>query len=281
VGTSSSTSLNVTKKDLNGTACATLGVQKNATATVGAYVEATIDGVSGYSVTSNTISFDITTFDAPKSCLYLPGYYQNWTADATDFWETEGGSGIYSMLVTFAEDATNTPGFCPFKLYDGSNWLGYNDGYTAEWGDESFFSNSDGNFAVPVGEETNIITLNKNTKTFSRTVVTKVGLIGDFSPSDWSTDVEFTYDASSNTWRTEPVTFEAGKEFLIRFNGDWADSNKYGGATALSSEVEGGYELENSGSAANISIDTFGGAGTYVMVLVGNHTPYVLKAEKQ
>jgi len=282
IGSSFNNSVTVSKSDLNSFACSDLGVAKNVTETMTAYLTAQIYDTNTEKLISNKITFDLTTFDSPKSCIYLPGYYQGWKDNKTEVWEMEGGTKIYRILVTFLEDATNTPGFCPFKLYDGSNWLGYNDGYTAEWGDVDFFANNDGNFAVLVGEETNFVTINMNTKTLSKERVTSLGIIGSFSASNgWGNDVSFTYDPDQNVWLTDPIDFVAGDEFLIRTNASWADSDKYGDALVASSEVAGGYELTNSGSAANIKIDNLGGAGTYIMKIYGNHTPLVLVAEKQ
>ena len=269
-------SLSVSKADLNSFACSDLGILKNATAQVTAYLVASIYGTSVASVrSSNSIAFNITTFDAPKSSIFLPGFYNGWNNSKGEFWEMEGGSKIYRTLVKFTEDATNTPGFCPFKLYAGGSWLGYNDGYEPSWG--RIFENKDGNWAVPSTEPINFLTVNMSTKTATRVAVTSVGLIGSFAASNnWANDVLFDYDPAENVWKTAPIVLAATDEFLVRLNGSWDD--KYGDGTVKSSAVEGGFELTEGGKAANIKSP---GAGTYVVKLYGNRTPLVIAYEQQ
>ena len=166
-GQTFTTSLTVGKGDLNSFACSDLGVGKNETASLGAYVVASLYGTDVSTIrSSNTISFNITTFDAPKTCVYMPGFYQGWVADKTDLWETEGGSKTYRALVSFVEDATNTPGLCPFKFYVDGAWVGQNDGYTGDWA-EADYGDPDGNFAVAAGKEVTIVTVNTTTKKVS------------------------------------------------------------------------------------------------------------------
>lgn len=277
-GRSFTNSLTISKGDLNSFACSDLGVGKNVTATLGAYVVAALYGTKVSSVRSgNDISFNITTFDAPKSSIFLPGFYNGWNNAKGEFWETEGGSKIYRTLVAFSEDPDNTAGFCPFKLFVGGSWLGYNDGYEPEWG--RIFENNDGNWAVPVGEEINILTVDLNKKTGTRETVSAVGLIGSFAESGgWASDVLFTYDPDQNVWATPVITLTSSDEFLLRLNGSWDAKYKYGDATVKSSEVEGGFELVNSGEAANIKSP---GDGSYIVKLYANHTPFVIAYEKQ
>lgn len=52
------------------------------------------------------------------------------------------------------------------------------------------------------------------------TPITRVGVIGSFVGSGWGSDVEMTSEDNVN-WTAE-VTFAAGDQFKIRFNGDWA-----------------------------------------------------------
>ncbi len=277
-GRSFTNSLTIGKGDLNSFACSDLGVGKNETAEIGAYVVAALYGTDISTVRStNTIAFSITTFDAPKSSIFLPGFYNGWNSAKGEFWEMEGGSKVYRTLVAFSEDPDNTAGFCPFKLYVDGAWLGYNDGYEPDWG--RVFENNDGNWAVPVGEEINLLTVNINTKTGSRETVSSVGLIGSFAESGgWANDVLFTYDPDENVWKTPVVTLTAGDEFLVRLNGSWDAKYKWGDGSAKSSEVAGGFELVNSGEAANIKSP---GDGSYIVKLYGNHTPFVIAYERQ
>lgn len=276
IGQSYSNSLTVSKVDLNGVACAGVGVGKNETATVGAYLLAEVNGIGREGVKSNEISFNITTFDAPKTSIYMPGFYQGWNATGTEFWEMEGGTKIYRILAEFKEDPDNAPGFCPFKLHIDGNWTGISDGYTATW-DGYDFGDKDGNFGIPAGEEVNFVTVDLNKKQLSREFVKCVSVIGSMPESNgWSTDVYFTYDSGANVWATPVVTLAADTEFLVRMKDDWG--MKFGDAVKASSEVEGGFELTQSGDAANIKP---GLEGSYVIKLYGNHTPLVLVYEQQ
>ena len=59
IGQSYSNSLTVSKSDLNGVACAGVGVGKNETAEVGAYLIAAVNGTGAEPVRSNEITFSI------------------------------------------------------------------------------------------------------------------------------------------------------------------------------------------------------------------------------
>ena len=133
--------------------------------------------------------------------------------------------------------------------------------------------NDDGNWATPASEPVNFIEVNMTTKKGKREVVTKVGLIGSFC--GWSDDdeVSFEYDDVNNVWETPVVTFAAGDTFLVRLNGKWDGECKYGTATAKSTAIPDGYELENGATAADIKAP---GAGDYIVRLYANRTPLVI-----
>ena len=278
VGQTFSTAVAVEKATINSGAVA-LGIEKNSAGTVGAKVVASVytgpNGSSSFaqSNTSNTISFGVSTFEAPKDWIFLPGVYNGW-ADSNEkeewkVWETDGGSKVYRTLVQLKEaDWDAGKGFCPFKIFANGAWLGYTNGYEPAWG--RIFTNDDGNWAVPASEPINFITVNMTTKKGTREHVTKVGIIGSFC--DWADDkeVSFVYDNVNNVWNAD-VTFAAGDEFLIRLNGDWGF--KYGTATSPSSGVAGGYELVEGSSSANIAAP---GAGAYTVRLHANRTPIVI-----
>ena len=284
IGQTFSTSVAVEKATINSGAVA-LGIPKNGQGTVGARVVAEVYSgptpISSFAMScaSNPIQFDVTTFEAPKDWIFLPGVYNDWGSsnekEEWKVWETDGGSKVYRTLVRL-QDADWCAGFCPFKIFANGAWLGYNDGYEPVWG--RIFVNDDGNWAVPASEPVNFIEINMTTKKGKRTPVSKVGLIGSFC--DWSDDkeVSFVYDSVNNVWETPVVTFAAGDEFLVRLNANWDGENKYGTATAPSSTLAGGYELENGATAANIQSP---GAGDYVVRLHANRTPIVITYVKQ
>jgi len=87
IGTSYENSVTVQKTDLNSFATS-IGIEKNSTANVSAYLVAYVyELIEEGTVQSNTISFNIQTFDAPKSWIYLPGFYQGWNNVGTPFYE--------------------------------------------------------------------------------------------------------------------------------------------------------------------------------------------------
>lgn len=275
-GQTFSTAVAVEKATINSGAVA-LGIEKNSTGTIGAKVVASVyTGPSGStsfaaSNSSNEISFKVSTFEAPKDWIFLPGVYNGW-GDSNEkeewkVWEVDGGSKVYRTLVKF-ETADWCEGYCPFKIFANGAWLGYNDGYEPSWG--RIYENNDGNWAVPAAEPINIITVNMTTKKGTREAVSKVGIIGSFCGWSESDEVSFVYDNVNNVWNAD-VTFAAGDEFLIRLNGSW--DYKYGTATSPSGDIAGGLELESGSSAANI---TAPGAGDYTVRLYANRTPLVI-----
>lgn len=81
------------------------------------------------------------------------------------------------------------------------------------------------------------------------TPITQVGVIGSFAASGWGSDVVMTSE-DNITWTAE-VTFAAGDQFKIRFNGDWA-INLGGDMNGLNFD------------AGNIEVEA---AGTYTVAL--------------
>lgn len=82
------------------------------------------------------------------------------------------------------------------------------------------------------------------------TPISSVGLIGSFPASGWGSDVVMSSADEGKTW-TADVTFEAGNEFKVRFNGSW-DYNLGGDINALAFD------------GANVKVDV---AGTYTVTL--------------
>ena len=112
IGQTFSTSVAVEKASINSGAVA-LGIPKNGTGTVGAKVVAEVytgpTPSSSFAMknTSNSISFDVTTFEAAKDWIFLPGVYNGW-GDSNEkeewkVWETDGGNKKYRTLVQLKE----------------------------------------------------------------------------------------------------------------------------------------------------------------------------------
>ena len=282
-GTSYGTSLSMTKADINGTLVNLLGVKANDLATVKAYVRATVADSSLKGVKSEPISFNVQTFKAKLNWLYICGQFQNgWDVDhAPQFWETGGGTKLYKILIDYLAAGTVTPGEDQgFKILTERNWdathYGYDTGdgkgLTPTW---DCPENNDHNFqfgasAKPIYH----LTVDLDKKEISAEGITALSLIGNFTESGWSNDVDFVYDCVENVWTAGPATFSGGNGFLIRYNHGW--DKKLGTATKASDDVEGGFELEEGGADMNVP-----GDGTYIMKLYGNRTPFVLVMEKQ
>ena len=67
LGSTSATSLSVTKEDLNSLAVSDLALPRNATSELTVWVHAQVSGLRGNeTVSENKITFNITTFDPPK-----------------------------------------------------------------------------------------------------------------------------------------------------------------------------------------------------------------------
>lgn len=284
VGTTSSTSLAVSKSDLNGAVINGLGVKPNETASVSAYVTAQMTGVvSSEPIASNkTKNFSVTTYLAPLSPLYLCGEFcwsdeklSGWDEkNASVFWETSGGTKIFNTMVDFTkgqdgDDATRSY----FKVLTAQNWdnsYGY-DGLEASW---TYPEQKDKNFSLPLANA-NIYTIKVNlaAKTIeSEAIGKKLGLAGEFNNwgNDGDPDIEFKYDYTTGIWKTDATDIAAGK-IKVRVDGAWTKSWGIDGTPTSSVAVEGGIELNG---ADNYTLAT---SGKYIVELHANRTPFVLK----
>ncbi len=281
VGTSFSNSLSISKQDFNGIACNEIKVTPNTTGSVKSFLVARVYGTNAGSIKSNDVAYSITTYKAPLRPMYMPGAYQGWKVEkANEFWETNGGTNVYNTLIDLKpSDAFPNDNFTYFKVTSARNWSEGNWGksdITQAW---TGFDAGAGDLSIDIagGKTTKfILSFNKGNMTISKKDISKVSIIGAFNESNgWSNDVDFTYDPLLNVWATTGVTFAAGKlEFLVRLNGSWDD--KYGGGGNPSFDVAGGLELVKGGS--NLAVPS---AGTYIMKLYGNRTPFVIVMEKQ
>ncbi len=280
VGTSKTNSLTITKADLNGIVVNSLGVKANEAADVSASVEATVADTDINAVKSaNTVSFNVKTFKAKLNFLYICGQFQNgWdVANAPQFWETGGGTKIYSIMIDYLAGGTITPGEDQgFKILSQRAWEGDYWGYSGLTPSWECPENNDQNFQFGTTAK-NIyhLTVNLKDKKISAMGYDSVSIIGNFAESGWNTDVDFVYDCVENVWNAGPATFSGGNNgFLIRFDHGWG--KKLGTATKASDDVENGFELEDGGADMNVP-----GDGTYIMKLYANRTPFVLVMEKQ
>lgn len=281
LGTSYNTSFSISKADLNGVVINNLKVPANETASITAYVTAKLNGTDKYEPisSSKTNSFDVTTFAASLSWLYLCGEFNNWDIDnAAIFWETTGGSNIFSCMVDFTRknDNPTDPDRSYFKVTAERSWSGDNWGYnylTPSW---VYPEQSDSNLSLDITEK-NIfqITVNKAVMTIDQKAIGKVlSLVGDFN--GWGeNDAVFVYDSAESTWSTEPIDLEAGSGIKVRMDAPSWETN-WGDSGEASSAISGGIEL--AAGANNITVP---GTGTYIVKIHTNRTPYVLELIKQ
>lgn len=284
-GATNSTSIAIPKGDLNGVVINGLGVSANETAEVTAYVSATVANSTKYEAIKSEQSapFSVSTYAAPLKWLYLVGEFNNWAIEtAPIFWETAAGTNIYECMVDFTptNEAPTKAGHSFFKITAQQAWVNDDtygkDQLSASWTVEE---NTDGNLSLPITDGViHQISVNLTAKTISQEAVgNQLGLTGTFNAwGDNDPDPIFTYDAQTSTWKTEPVNLSANAEIKIRVDSDWVTS--WGGTGETSTDVPDGIELIEGNSGGNIVVAE---AGTYVVVLHANRTPYVLELQKQ
>lgn len=183
---------------------------------------------------------------------------------------TPGGSNGWNQLNSawlMIDGNKNYYGFSPlrdgFKICENPNWNDNN----ANWGSDPDVPGGlmNGQEAGDIPVETaglylinvtfNAETDGLETYTLTQLDANKVGLIGSFAPSNWDSDVFMApaMDKDGNLtgdWSAD-VTFEAGQEFKVRFDGDWAH-NLGGDLQALTQD------------GANIKVEE---SGTYTITL--------------
>ena len=271
VGQSYSTYLTIAKGDLVGTVVNELGGNKNETVAIQTYVEAVINGTNSEPLVSNEVGFSVFTYLPAKKNIWLPGAYQGWAQFGTTVWEYAAGTSQYKFLVNVS-DGSAGPFY--FKVVDeGGNWVGMNDGYKAKDWEVADAADKDGNFSVKADEPIIWLTIDTKKKEVYKETVTKVGLIGGFNGWSEADEPSFTYNTTDNVWESPVVSFDGSSGWLVRLNKTW--DYKYGGAVA-STEIEGGFELSQGGS--DIPSPE---AGSYIVKLHTNRTPFVIEYVKQ
>ena len=224
--------------------------------------------------------FSVQTYAAPLKWLFLCGEFNKWTIDqASQFWETGGGTNTYECMVDLSIPSDCTPidgENSYFKVTVARSWSDANWGYSALQSNWTNVENNDNNLNLPI-TETNIYALSVNTVAMSITqtpVGKTLGLTGDFSGWADGADAPLVYDWTDNTWKTAPLELEGGKELKVRADGAW--TTNWGGDGSTSTDVPGGFVLAAGGD--NLKVPE---SGTFVVVLHANRTPYVLEFQKQ
>jgi len=276
LGQSFTNSLIISKEDFNGIIVNQLGVKANEAADINVYLSANIYGVESDTLTSNIITFNVSTFKAQLKTFYMTGAYDGWDGEGTPnaFWETSGGTNVYNNLIDIgiASDNADYP-ISYFKLLSAIGWsngLGF-DAITPSWTLPDL-EQSDKNFSIDITNGSIAkLSVDMNAKTVSSKMYSMIGIMGSFN--GWASDLVFKYDLANNYWTTDVATFAGDGEFKIRMDGKWDES--YGGPLEASDELDGGFEL---GGGDNIKIPS---AGDYTFTLYTNRTPWVLVMNKQ
>lgn len=184
--------------------------------------------------------------------LYVPGDYQGWSPAAAPTLGSPNNDGNYEGYINIPAG-----GSYEFKLTPGPTWdnaLGDGGGGT--------LSSSGGNLKVGSGGYYHIKASTVN-NTWSATATTW-GLIGSFSASGWSNDVDMTYDAGKNAW-VGTITTADGDQFKFRANHDWGLNYGDNGGGKL---VEGGGNIGDPGKNQVLP------AGTHTITLFLNNSGY-------
>jgi hypothetical protein len=182
-------------------------------------VLATLNG--NQSLVSAVKKFTITPTEL-ISYLYLPGDYQGWNPGAAP--------KMASTNVESYEGYVNMTSANGFKMNTSPDWnhTNYGDGGPGK------LSTSGGNLSLPVGYyllKSNLVNL-----TWSSTLITTWGVIGDATPGSWDNSTPLTYDAAANVWKGT-INFSGSGAFKFRANNGW-DINLGGNPAYL--EYNGG-----------------------------------------
>ena len=145
--------------------------------------------------------------------LYIIGGYQGWSHDAAHS-TIKGENGVLTGYFYMPDNAKAAEGF---KFCSQHNWDGPN------FGQKDDVINTDGD-AGNLTLEPGLwhIKFDYYANTLTTTAITKVGLIGNGDAfGGWGTDVEMTYNETTQTWNATIENVPADNEYKVRFNADW------------------------------------------------------------
>ena len=162
-----------------------------------------------------TVKFLSTSF--PER-LYVPGEYQVWEPANAPTLESDGEGHYEGGIDLTTGNGTSYWKFSPKPAWDGdfagSIELDENGYGVGTYG-------GGGNIEVPDGYY--YINVDMTEGTFTLRKINEIGIIGGFEDNNWSSDVaKFTYDKGKNVWVARSIQINAGVEFKIRMNNDWA-----------------------------------------------------------
>lgn len=199
-----------------------------------------------------TINMEDMTYEFSEAYdnFYTPGTANGWSFDNNMLLYTNDYTDYYGYVVLSGE----------FKFTSTADWSAK---YNLGAGDETGVLVNGSNTNCTVSDEGLYwVTLNLPNLTYTTTLITAIGVIGDFN--GWAADVELTPSADWKTW-TGDVEFTDSGEFKFRANNGW-DINL---GDSLS-------DLQQNGG--NIATP---GAGTYEVTLNLGSLPYTATIVKK
>jgi hypothetical protein len=140
--------------------------------------------------------------------LFVAGGYQGWAPDKASSLGSIKNDEDFHGFIDFGSAGSE------FKFTSQPDWNGNNFGGTA-----TTISTSGGNLSVATG---GYYLLRANTKnsTWSKYLVTGVGIVGAFTNWGGNPDVALTYDSGAKVWKTT-FTLGSDSELKFRFNSSW------------------------------------------------------------
>ena len=112
--------------------------------------------------------------------------------------------------------------------------------------------------------------------TFTLRKINEIGIIGGFEDNNWSSDVaKFTYDKGKNVWVARSIQINAGVEFKIRMNNDWACNRGIAGKSPAVVETGAKTPVYNDGPNMKVAQD-----GVYTITLDMSTNPNTVLIEK-
>lgn len=195
--------------------------------------------------------------------LYVPGDYQGWTPGTAPALGSPKQDGNYDGYINFPSGGTYQ-----FKFTGEPDWNGAIYGDTAGNGQSGVLSLGGGNNLQVPGAGWYEISANTNSNKWSATAITSWSLIGSFAASNWSNDIDMTYDANSNSWKGT-ITTIATDQFKFRANHAWTVNLGDAGGSVVGSLTYNGNNIGD--PSKNFSVP----AGTHTITLyLGNPNYY-------
>lgn len=169
------------------------------------------DGKTTFTLDLSKYPYTMTEAGPAPTELYIIGAYQGWSHDAP-YSTLKGDNGKLTGFLNLTEADKTEFKFCSQHNWDGPNF-GQKDGVINTDGDA-------GNLTLEPGLW--YIEFDYYANTLTTTAITGVGLIGNGDVfGGWGTDVDMTYDATTQTWSATIENVPADNEYKVRFNDDW------------------------------------------------------------